>query len=189
MIDVAHKAITADEFFEMSFLNERTELVRGEVIRMSPAGAEHGVVAGNIHALLHVHVRAPRLGVVCAAETGFLIAREPDTVRAPDVGFVSRERRAGMPIPRMFWPFAPDLAVEVVSPGDTAEAIETKVREWFAGGAHRVWVFYPVPYRVHDFGSPSEGRILRAEDTLDGGDVVHGFSCRVSEVFEDNEDS
>src|SRR5690349_21092492 len=174
MIDTLQKAITADEFFAMSFPNERTELVRGEVIRMSPTGAEHGVVAGTIHTLLNVHVRADKLGVVCAAETGFIIARDPDTVRAPDASFVSHERMGGMPRPRKFWPFAPDLAVEVVSPGDTAEEIETKVGEWFAGGAHRVWVFYPVASKAHDYRSPTEVTILRAEDTLDGGDVVPG---------------
>lgn len=184
MIDTVQTAITADEFFEMSFPNERTELVRGEVIRMSPTGAEHGVVAGNIHTLLHVHVKANKLGVVCAAETGFTIARDPDTVRAPDTAFVSHERMAGMPRPRKCWPFAPDLAVEVVSPGDTAEEIETKVGEWFAGGTRRVWVFYPVPCKAHDYGSPTNVRILQAEDVLDGGDVVPGFTCRVSEVFE-----
>jgi Uma2 family endonuclease len=184
MIDTIQGEITADEFFEMSFPHERTELVRGEVTRMSPGGADHGVVAMNIGILLGAHVKRQRLGVVCAAETGFLMARDPDTVRAPDVGFVSHERMGGMPRPRKYWPFAPDLAVEVVSPGDTAEEIETTVGEWFAGGARRVWVFYPVPYKAHDYASPTEVRILQEEDTLDGGDVVPGFACRVSEVFE-----
>jgi Uma2 family endonuclease len=184
MIETPAKAITADEFFAMSFPNERTELVRGEVIRMSPTGAEHGVVAGNILALLNIHVKAKKLGMGCAAKTGFIVARDPDTVRAPDASFVSHERIGGMPRPRKYWPFAPDLAVEVVSPGDTAEEIETKVGEWFAGGARRVWVFYPVSSKVHDYRSPTEVTILQAEDTLDGGDVVPGFSCRVSEVFE-----
>src|SRR5947209_12887002 len=96
MIEATKTRLTAEEFFAMSFPDERTELVRGEVIRMSPAGGEHGDVAMNIGGLLWAYVRPNRLGRVAAAETGFLIARDPDTVRAPDAAFISNERMGGM---------------------------------------------------------------------------------------------
>jgi Uma2 family endonuclease len=184
-IAAAEKPVTAEEFLRQSFINRRAELIEGEVVELSPASGEHGIVAMGIAAPLGVYVRQNKLGVVCAAETGFIIARDPDTVRAPDAAFISRERleQNGGRRARGFWPFAPDLAVEVVSPGDTAEEVDAKMRAWFDGGARLVWIVYPSSRTLHVFQSPHEVQILQGGDTLRGEDVVPGFECAVADIF------
>jgi Uma2 family endonuclease len=177
--------VTAEEFFWQSFDNRRAELVQGEVIELSPASGEHGIVAMGVGIPLGVYVKQKKLGVVCAAETGFIIARNPDTVRAPVAAFISNERleqNGGRPS-RGFFPFAPDLAVEVVSPGDTAEGVEAKTHAWFEAGARLVWIVYPSSQTVHVFRSPTDVQILQRDDTLKGGEVVPGFECAVAEIF------
>lgn len=123
------------------------ELVQGELVMMSPAGFEHGVVTQRIAALLHAHVSPRRLGVVTAAETGFVLARSPDTVRAPDVAFVSEPR---LPRGRVvgFFEGSPDLAVEVLSPADLRDEAArgraaSKVRDWLAAGCLEAWSVDP----------------------------------------------
>jgi Uma2 family endonuclease len=183
-LDTRHSDVTADEFYELA-RGRRAELIGGKVIWMTPAGGEHGTYAGTLHILLGVYVRANRLGRICAAETGFYISRDPDTVRAPDVAFVSNEKLAGIggKPSKKFWPFAPDLAVEVVSPGDTAEEIETKTREWFSGGTQEVWIVYPSTHTIHLHRSASEVVVLQESETLTGGAVLPGFECAVAEIF------
>lgn len=185
------KLVTADEFWEMQsqFPNERTELVNGKVIRMAPASAGHGKYSIGIGALLWVYVKKKKLGIICAAETGFVL--EDKTVRAPDAAFVSQSRldahrkETGAEISmEKFWPFAPDLAVEVVSPGDRAGEVADKVRDWLKSGVRLVWVIYPRSQTAHVFTAPETMQILEADNVLSGGEVVPGFSCKVSEIFE-----
>jgi len=183
MIQPIVRPLTAEDFFSLDLHDVRSELVQGEVVRMSPAGGEHGVVAMRIGSRLLVFVEAHDLGVVCAAETGFLVARNPDTVRAPDVAFVSKERMGDGRPPKKFWPFAPDLAVEVVSPSETAESIQERVREWFAAGARAVWLLYPSLSAVHVYCSPTDVRILQKGDILSREDVLPGFTCAVGDLF------
>jgi Uma2 family endonuclease len=180
---VAVQTIDADAFFALSLPDTRAELVRGEVVRMTPAGGQHGVVALRIGARLLAFVEARDLGTACAAETGFLVARNPDTVRAPDAAFVSRERMAGQPAPKKFWAFAPDLAVEVVSPSEGAEEVQERVCDWFAGGSKIVWLLYPGLATAHVFRSPTEVSILGARDVFSGEDLLPGFTCPVAELF------
>lgn len=176
--------LTADDLWELSHKvgdQKRLELVRGEIREMVPAGGEHGEVAGDIFALIHAHVRKHRLGRVTAAETGYILSIDPYTVRAPDVGFVSRERTTER-LPKGYIPFAPDLAVEVVSPGDTAGEIHEKVLEFLRAGTRLVWVLYPESKTI--VVHASEGaHTLTEEDTLEGSDVLPGFTVPVREVF------
>jgi Uma2 family endonuclease len=174
---------TANELFEMPDDGFRYELVKGELRKMSPSGWEHGVVVVNVTLLLGQHVKINNLGVCCGAETGFKIASDPDTVRAPDLAFVSRERIPEGDAPKKFWPGAPDLAVEVVSPGDTYGEVEEKVEEWLAAGARAVWVLNPKRRSVSVYRSMKDVTHLSEGDELDGGDVVSGFRCKVSEIF------
>jgi Uma2 family endonuclease len=142
------------------------------------------VVALRIGAWLLMFVEERQLGVVCAAETGFLLRRDPDTVRAPDAAFISREKMGEGRPPKKFWPFAPDLAVEVVSPSESAEQVQDRIREWFAAGARAVWMLYPGTASVHAYRSPSEVRILQRGDVLRGDDdLLPGFSCAVADLF------
>ena len=113
------------------------------------------------------------------AETGFQIATDPDTVRAPDVAFVRRERIPSTGLPKAFWPGAPDLAVEVVSPGDTVEEVDEKVADWLDAGTEAVWMVKPKTQDRHGVQRPSVLAVLTADDEIDGGELLPGFRCRV----------
>lgn len=175
---------TADELLKMPKDGFRYELVKGELKKMSPAGFEHGVVGMNIGMLLARHVKANNLGVVCLAETGFKIASNPDTVLAPDVSFVRRERIPQSGRLTAFYPSAPDLAVEVVCPGDTKKEVAGKVEDWLAAGSGALWVVNPKQRTVTIHRPQGEALTFSETDELDGQDVVDGFRCRVSEIFD-----
>ena len=183
MPEVAARRLTAEDFFDLDIHDAKSELVLGEVVRMTPAGGEHGVVALRIGARLLTFVEERQLGVVCAAETGFLVSRDPDTVRAPDAAFVSREKMGEGAPPKKFWPFAPDLAVEVVSPSETAESIQQRVGDWFAAGVRAVWLLDPGLAAVHVYRSATDVRILLKGEVLSGEEVLPGFTCPVAELF------
>jgi Uma2 family endonuclease len=174
---------TADELFVMPDDGFRYELVKGELRRMPPAGSEHGAVAVNIAVVIAPFVKAHSLGVVFGAETGFKIASDPDTVRAPDLAFVRRTRIPEEGIPRGFWPGAPDLAVEVISPGDTYTEVEEKVNDWLNAGTRMVLVLNPRTRTVTVYTSHTDVVRLTESDTLDGGEFLPGFTCRVTELF------
>lgn len=175
--------MTADELFELPDDGYKYELVEGELLRMPPAGAEHGDIALNAGFLLKGHVKAHDLGVVCAAETGFWLKRNPDIVRAPDASFVSKERIPPEGIPRGYWPFAPDLAVEVISPHDRFDDVQEKMAEYFAAGTRMVWVLHPRTRTVLVYRSLHDVRSLGPDDELGGEGVIPGFTCRVAELF------
>ena len=181
----AQKLVTAEESLQLSTVNRRFELVKGIYIDMAPASAFHGMVASSIHYLIYTHVKRNHLGEVTAAETGFLLARDPDTVRAADVGFISAARipASGVP-PTGYWPLAPDLAVEVVSPNDDPDEILEKIEEYLNAGTKMVWVVYPKRKSVAVYRTPRESKIFRGEEKLLGEDVLAGFECMVKEIFE-----
>ncbi len=179
------KLMTAEEAAQLSTVSRRFEVVKGVYIEMSPASALHGKVTSTLHFLIVSHVRKNRLGEVTAAETGFVLTRAPDTVRAADVGFISASRLSSTGIPETgFWPIAPDLAVEVVSPGDSSDDVQAKVEDYLSAGTRMVWVVYPKTRSVTVFRSLRDVKVLRADESLSGEDVLPGFECRVSEVFE-----
>jgi len=128
------KLITAEELIAMPDEDTSYELVKGELVRMSPTGHDHGVVAMNIAGPLHLHVKSNKLGAVYAAETGFIIEENPDTVRAPDVAFIERARIDQAGKVKSYRRGSPDLVVEVVNPSDTVGSIEGKVTEWLNAG-------------------------------------------------------
>ena len=174
---------TADELLRMPDDGCRYELVRGELRRMSPAGSRHGKVAMTLGAALHQHVQEHGLGEVYAAETGFIIATGPDTVRAPDVAFVGRERLLDPEPPTGFWPGAPDLAAEVVSPSDAFTDVQRKVCAWLDAGTRTVLVVDPDERTVTVFRSRRDVDVLTEGDAIDGGDVVPGWSLPVATLF------
>lgn len=175
--------MTAEELIKLPSGKFRYELINGELITMSPSGSEHGAVVINLTAPLGVHVKTNSLGVVFSAETGFKLASNPDTVRAPDIAFVRRERIPEAGVPKGYWPGAPDLAVEVVSPGDTVHEVDKKVAEWLAAGTSAVWVVNP-KRRTVTIHRPSRDIVVLSEaDELDGQDVVPGFRCRIIDIF------
>jgi len=160
----------------------RCELLRGELVMMSPSGSEHGSVVVNVTAPLAVFVKENRLGKVFGAETGFQIGHDPDTVRAPDVAFVHAER-IGERLSKGFFQGPPDLAVEVVSPHDRAAEVLAKTQEWLDAGCRRVWVIDPQTHTITVYESREKTVVLRIGDQLRGEDVVPGFRLPVAEVF------
>jgi Uma2 family endonuclease len=178
------KLTTADELYAMPDDGVRYELVKGDLIRMSPAGDEHGRVTMSLAGPLHHHVLANKLGVVYAAETGFLLESDPDTVRAPDIAFVTNERLALTGTPRSYRGCAPDLVVEVLSHGNTVSEVEAKVAQWLQADARMVWVVSPKLRTITVCRSLTDTVVLTASDTLDGGDVVPGFQIPVADLFQ-----
>jgi Uma2 family endonuclease len=177
------RQFTAEDLWRMPDDGHRYELVRGELRQMPPAGHVHGRVTVNFTTPLDQHVRAHDLGAVYAAETGFQLASNPDVVRAPDVAFVRRERVAAVGDVEGFWPGAPDLAVEVVSPSDGFAEVEEKVFDWLAAGARLVVVLNPRPQTATAYRSLQNIVVLTASDTLDCSDAVPGFAIAVREIF------
>lgn len=177
------KLVTADELLAMPDDGFRYELVNGELIRMPPAADEHGQVTMELAGPLHSHVKQNKLGTVYAAETGFKIDSNPDTVRAPDIAFVSNERMKETQRPQSYRVGAPDLAVEVLSPSDTVRKVEAKVAAWLEAGARAVWVVSPKLHTVTVYRSLIDIVTLTEKDTLDGGDVVPGFRIALAEIF------
>jgi Uma2 family endonuclease len=175
--------MTADELLKLPRGRFRYRLVKGELITMSPAGSEHGVIIMNLAAPLAHYVKANKLGIVFGAETGFIIEENPDTVLAPDVAFISREHIPESGIPKKYWPGAPDLAVEVLSPGDTTREVEKKVNQWLAAGARLVWTVNPKRRTITAHRASDDASTFSETDELDGEDVVPGFRCRFSEIF------
>ncbi|NQT12175.1 MAG: Uma2 family endonuclease [Planctomycetes bacterium] len=175
--------VTADQLLRMPDDGNRYELVAGELRKMVPAGWRHGAAGGNLHSLLGHHVMQCDLGQVFFAETGFLLARDPDTVRAPDIAFIRKQRIEVETPEQAFWPGAPDLAVEVVSPGDTTGEVDEKVMAWLDAGATAVWVVNPKWRSVTVYRSATNIKTLTEKDDLEGEEVVPGFCCRVAELF------
>jgi Uma2 family endonuclease len=178
------RLITADEFLEWpDEPGSRQELIRGEVVTMSLAGGEHGEVAMEIGRLISTHVKTLRLGRTYAAETGFIVARDPDTVRGADIAFVRAERLAQITNRKKHIPFAPDLAVEVRSPNDRDDEVEEKVLVWLAAGSLLVWTVDPESRTVVIHRRGAEPVLLGEDQEIDGGEVIPGFQCRVSDFF------
>ena len=175
--------MTANELLAMPDDGYRYELVKGELTRMAPTGHKHGIVTMDLAAPLHQHVKENNLGAVYGAETGFVITQNPDTVRAPDVAFVRRERIESAGEVKSYWIGAPDLAAEVVSPGDTVSEVENKVAEWLEAGTRLVWVISPKLHTVTAYRSLTDIVTLTEKDILDGGAVVPGFQIKVAEIF------
>ena len=150
---------------------------------MTPAGFRHGVIAQRLAQRLSVYVESADLGVVVAAETGFQIGHDPDTVRAPDIAFVSRERAPARDRLTGYYPGAPDLAVEVISVGDHYVDVSQKTADWLSAGVRQVWVVDPQLCQVAMYRSATDVQILTEKDTLEGGTMLPGFACPVAEIF------
>ena len=160
----------------------RCELVRGELIEMSPTGYEHGRLAAEIAGILRDFVKPRRLGAIAGAETGFYIERNPATVRAPDVGFIRSDRLPSKKL-RSFFEGPPDLAVEILSPSDRASEVIAKVQDWLHAGCKVVWVVDPVTETIPVHESKDRIFELTKSDSLSGGEILPGFSLSVRDIF------
>lgn len=175
------RLVTADELERMPEDDYRYELVKGRLIRMSPVGYDHGRIVAGFGSLLQQHVKLRQLGDVLI-ELGCKLESNPDTVRAPDIVFIRRDRIP--PAPKGFWKGAPDLSVEVLSPDDRASEVREKIDEYLTRGVLGVLVVDPRRKTVALHRPSQPARTLREADTLDISDIVDGFTCHVREIFE-----
>ncbi|MGD0516644.1 MAG: Uma2 family endonuclease [Thermoguttaceae bacterium] len=175
------KTMSADQLFALGDIGP-CELIRGELIYMSPTGYDHGWISGNIVCALRNFVKNRGSGRVLSSEVGFIIARNPDTVRAPDVAFVRADRDppGGQ---KKFFPGPPDLAVEVLSPDDRASEVNSKVQDWLDAGTVAVLVVDPQTQTVAIHRRPHEIQILTRDDSLTIADLLPEFSLPVKEIF------
>lgn len=177
------RQVTVEELLEMPGDGFRHELVGGELKKMTPAGNKHGYLALEIASELRSHVKANGLGRTYAAETGFKISSNPDTVLAPDVAFVRQERLDEIGEVGGYWPGAPDLVVEVVSPNDRHSEVVEKAIAWLEAGCRLVLVADPERRVVTLYRSLENIRILTASDSIDGADVVPGWRLSLADIF------
>lgn len=183
MSAVTPQVLTAEEFWALPGDGKRRELVRGEVVVSMPPGGVHGSIATNLSTFLLIWAKAGRHGVV-SVESGFILDRNPDIVRGPDISFVRAERIPPSGVPEAFWAQAPDLAVEIISPSETADEVREKVRDFLAAGTPLVWVVYPRTREVLIHRPGGAIQALGVDDLLEDADLLPGFQCRVSEMFE-----
>ena len=176
------RLMSAEQLLHNDIPNNSTEMVRGVLVVREPPSGWHGRLAARLLFRLGQHVYPAGAGELFGQDTGFLIARDPDTVRAPDVAFVCAAKmpevgRRGYP------PIAPDLVVEILSAGDRPGAVLAKVADWLDAGTRLVWVLDPDRglARVHRADGTID--IVRPDGALDGEDVLPGFSCALGEVL------
>lgn len=178
---VQERLYTADDLLSMSHGGGRYELVKGVLVEMTPSCDTHTELGIWLAYLLMGYIVPNDLGVVSGADGGYILFRDPDTVRSPDVGFIAKARLK--PMKGKFYDMAPDLAVEIVSPNDTAKEVRAKVKEYFRAGVPLVWVIYPDDRSI-DVHRPNQPPMsLEIGDVLDGGDVLSGFTLPVKDIF------
>lgn len=179
---IAAKSITtADQLWSAGDIG-RCELVRGELVMMSPSGFPHGVLTARLAKLLSNYVDARANGVVLGAETGFRISRDPDTVRAPDVSFISAERAKLAP-KRGYFPGAPDLAVEVLSPDDGAGNVLDKVSQYLAAGTTAVWIVDPDRKTLAVHRNDQPVRVFGISEVVADEGLLPGLRLPVADIF------
>lgn len=175
--------LTVGQLAELPDDGLRHELIEGELTTMPPAGERHGGISFEIGLLIGSYVKLHRLGRCYAAETGFLLSQDPDTVRAPDFAFTSTDRLTGPP-DRAFSPIVPDLVVEVASPSDRFAQATRNALMWLDSGVRLVWVVEPETEVVIVHRPGDAVTLLRGADTtLSGEDVLPGFSVHLHEIF------
>jgi Uma2 family endonuclease len=174
--------MTAEELIRLPDDGLRHELIKGELLTMSPPGELHGAVTMNLSILLGQYIKLRNLGQMYAAETGFKLESDPDTVLAPDIAFIQSDH-VGV-LTEKYRAGAPDLVVEVRSRGDKKRKVEEKTARWLGLGAFAVWVVDPKQKTVDVRFADGRQRLLTVEDELTGDDIVPGFRCRVAEIFD-----
>ncbi len=179
----SEKPLTAEELHQLSSQDVRGELLRGVLYQTQPTGIRHGKTVVNLIVLLAGLVESRQLGTILASNVGFLRERDPDTVREPDVAFISAQRLPPDEDVPGYFEGPPDLAVEVASPSDSPRQLFDKARMWISFGVPLVWTVDPEA-RTIDFHQPHVPLVRHsADDTLDGGQVLPGFNCTVRDIF------
>ena len=174
--------MTAEELFRLGD-DVRGELIRGVFCETMSAGEEHGGIVMNLGIELGVFIKPRQLGRLVGSDAGYLLERDPDTVREPDIAFTSAERRPLDVWSKSYTEVVPDLVVEVRSPTDTRRATHEKAEMWLSFGVRLVWAVHPDTRTIDVYAAGAAVVTLGEGDTLDGGDVLPGFTCAVAAVF------
>lgn len=175
---VAQKLLTAEEFASLPN-HDHADLINGEVIPVMPPNPIHGMISFRFASRLNQWLEQSKAGIA-GTDGGFILARDPDRVRGPDVWFIRSER-----IPEFsegFWEIAPDVVVEIISPSDTADVIKEKLQDYFRAGTKLVWLLYPKFKQVEGRTPDGKMRIFEAEDKLES-ELLPGFNPKVAELF------
>ena len=178
------KLLTADDLLRLDSEGVRGELIRGVLFETMPTGTSHGEIVMNLGGALRNFVRPRRLGRVVASDSGMLLEQDPDTVREPDIAFISAQRLPLHVKAPGYYEGAPDLVVEVVFPSDGRREVYDKARMWLSYGVQLVWVVDPETRAIEVHRPNGSPLRLTEHDTLDGGDVLPGFSCPVRDVLD-----
>ena len=173
---------TADDLLRFREPGKSAELVRGVLVVREPPSTRHGGRAARLALHLGNFAAEHRLGEVFAQDTGFKIQHAPDTVRAPDVAFVSGERLERIPA-EGYAEMAPDLVAEILSPGDRPGDVLEKVGQWLSAGARLVWVLDPVGQQARVYRADGTVAVVAATERLDGEDVLPGFRCLLGDIL------
>jgi Uma2 family endonuclease len=174
--------LTAADLERLALPDKQVELVRGHLFVREPPGTWHGTIAARLTRRVGDFVERLELGVVCAQDTGFRIASDPDTVRAPDLAFIARDRAAQIPR-RGYAELAPDLVAEILSPDDRPGEVLAKVADWLDAGTRLVWVLDPERGDARVYRHDGTLAVLGSDATLDGENVLPGFSCTLREIL------
>ncbi len=177
------KLITADDLLQLYSRGVRGELIRGELCETMPSGGRHGEVIMRAGFFLNGFIMPRRLGRLAGSDSGVLLERDPDTVREPDIAFISAER---LPLDIKvtdYYEVAPDLVVEVVSPSDSAREVMDKALMWLSYGTRMMWAANPESRSVDVYRPGEQTATLTESDTLDGLDILPGFTCPVADIF------
>ena len=178
------KLLTADDLMRLYSEGVRGELIRGVLCETMAVGQDHGKYVMNLGVALGVFVKPRRLGSLMASDSGVWLERDPDTVREPDIAFISAEKMPlGVSVPG-YSVVVPDLVVEIASPSDSRREVNDKARMWHSHGVRLVWAVYPDTRSVDIHGEDGAIATRTENDALDGRDVLPGFTCPVSEIFD-----
>ncbi|HVF49262.1 MAG TPA: Uma2 family endonuclease [Pyrinomonadaceae bacterium] len=177
------RRMTADELLLLPEDGYRYELIDGELIRMSPTGFEHSTIMFRLGGRLNAHVEENDLGVVCGGDVGVVVSENPDTVIAPDLAFISKERIPAEGVHKGYLRQTPDLVAEIISPSEVLKESREKAERWLAEGARMVWLVNPRKRTVTVYRPAFAPQVLAETDELDGLDVVSGFRCAVAKIF------
>ncbi len=177
---VQTRRMTVDEFWAQ-YAGQRFELINGEAVEMGTSGIWQSYIAARIVSFLMNFVTERQLGLVTTADGSYYLT--PHDLRVPDAAFINNDKVARLQHPEGFAPFAPDLAVEVISPTNTAIEMREKVKLYLQSGTSLVWLVYPETREVIVHYADDTSKTFSIEDTLDGGDILPGFTLAVADIF------
>ena len=183
VVETAPRLLTADDLLRLSGEGVRGELIRGVLSETMPAGQEHGEIVMRLGAVLLNYIQPRRLGRLMGSDAGVWLERDPDTVREPDIAFISAEASPLDERVTGYTEVAPELVVEIASPGDSPRELNDKALMWLSSGVRLVWVVHPDTRAVDTHRANRPVVTLRGDQSLDGLDVLPGFTCPVSEIF------